>query len=219
MAFDDAYDDYEQGERLQEWLRQNGLSIAVGIVLGLVLIFGYKQWRSHQAQHRAAAAAQFSAIQQAYAAGKNSEANALVDVMLKNYTDSPYAVFAASARASSQAENGKLSDARASLEWARAHADGEHGALKALMSLRLARVELAQGKGKDALAVLDAMPKGDYAAVSGELRGDVLVKLGRDADARKAYQAAMQAFGKGAPQYDSVRMKYDDLASAGKQGA
>ncbi len=218
MAFD-AYDDYEQGERLQEWLRQNGLSIAVGIVLGLVLIFGYKQWRGHQAQHRAAAAAQFGAIKQAYAAGKDSAADALVTVMLKDYADSPYAVFAASARAANQVENDKLADARASLEWARDHADGEHGAMKSLMSMRLARVELALGKAKQALAVLDAMPKGDYAAVAGELRGDVLVKLGRAADARKAYQAAMQAYGKDAPQYESVRMKFDNLAPARKQGA
>ena len=218
MEFD-AYDDYEQGERIQAWLRQNGLSIAVGIVLGLVLIFGYKKWRSHQAQHRAAAAEQFNAIEQAYAAGQDSQGNALVQVMLKNYSDSPYAVFAASARAGNEADNGKLADARASLEWARSHADGEHGAIKALMSLRLARVELAQGKASDALATLDAMPDDDYAAVRGELRGDVLVKLGRPADARKAYEASLKAYGKDAPQYQGVRMKLDELATAGKQGA
>lgn len=218
MAFD-AYDDYEQSERIQEWLRQNGLSIAVGIVLGLVLIFGYKQWRSHQAQHRAAAAAQFGAIKQAYAAGKDSQAAALVKDMLKDYADSPYAVFAASTRASHEVDNGKLADARASLEWARSHASGEHGAIKALMSLRLARVELAQGKASDALATLDAIPDDDYAAVRGELRGDVLVKLGRTAEARQAYEASLKAYGKDAPQYQSVRMKLDELATAGKQGA
>lgn len=218
MAFD-AYDDYEQGERIQEWLRENGVSIAVGIIIGLVLIFGYKQWRSHQAAHRAAAAEQFSAIKHAYAAGKDSQANALVDAMLKNYADSPYAVFAASARAGNEVVNGKLADARTSLTWARSHADGADGALKALMSLRLARVELAQGKPKDALAVLDAIPDDDYAAVRGELRGDVLVKLGRTDDARKAYEASMKAYGTDAPQYQSVRMKLDELATAGKQGA
>ncbi|GAB3033428.1 MULTISPECIES: tetratricopeptide repeat protein [Oleiagrimonas] len=218
MAFD-AYDDYEQGERLQEWLRQNGISIAVGIALGLVLIFGYKQWRSHQEQNRAAAAAQFGAIQSAYAAGQNSEADALVGVMLDKHADSPYAVFAASARAANDTKEGKLAKARTSLEWAQAHADGEHGALKSLMSLRLARVELAQGKADDALATLDAMPKDEYDALRGELRGDVLVKLGRMSEARQAYQAALDAYGKDAPQTQSVRMKLDNLATAGKQGA
>ena len=41
MAFD-VYDDYEQGERVQQWLRKNGVSIAVGIGLGLALIFGWQ---------------------------------------------------------------------------------------------------------------------------------------------------------------------------------
>ncbi|KGI78297.1 YfgM family protein [Oleiagrimonas soli] len=218
MAFD-AYDDYEQGERLQEWLRQNGISIAVGIALGLVLIFGYKQWRAHQEENRVAAAAQFGAIKSAYASGKNSEADALVGVMLDKHADSPYAVFAASARAASEVKEGKLAEARKSLQWAQSHADSEHGAMKALMTLRLARVELAQGKADDALAALDTMPKDQYTALRGELRGDALVKLGRTSEARQAYQAALDAYGKDAPQYPSVRMKLDNLATAGKQGA
>lgn len=218
MAFD-AYDDYEQGERLQEWLRQNGVSIVVGILLGLVLIFGYRQWRDHQARNRADAAAQFHALTDAYASGKASQADGMVEVLLKKYPDSPYAVFAASARANNDVDNGKLKAAQKSLEWARAHADGGHGALKSLVSMWLARVELAQGHAKDALAVLDAMPAGQYAALRGELRGDVLVKLGRTSEARKAYQAALDAFGKDAPQYQSVRMKLDNLAPARKQGA
>ncbi len=218
MAFD-AYDDYEQSERLQAWLRQNGLSVAVGIVLGLALIFGYKQWQAHKAGQRIEAAEQFGAIERAYAAKNDTEANALVETMLKEHADSPYAVFAASARAASQVDQGKLADAHASLAWALKHADGADGALKALMSLRLARVELAQGKASDALAVLDAMPKGDYTGLGGELRGDVLVKLGRVDEARKAYQAALLAYGKDAPQYQGVRMKLDNLSTPGKQGA
>jgi predicted negative regulator of RcsB-dependent stress response len=218
MAFD-AYDDYEQGERLQQWLRQNGISVVVGIVLGLVLIFGYKQWRSHQATNRADAAAQFGAVSSAYAAGKNSQADGLVQVLINEYPDSPYAVFAASARASSEVDNGKLKSAQKSLEWAYQHADGGHGAVKSLIAIRLARVQLAQGQAKQALATLEAMPAGNYAAVAGELRGDAMVKLGRTSDARKAYQASLDAFGKDAPQYPGVRMKLDNLATAGKQGA
>ena len=52
MEFE-AYDDYEQNERVVKWLRENGLSIGVGIVIGLVGIFGWQQWRSHQASAQA----------------------------------------------------------------------------------------------------------------------------------------------------------------------
>ena len=54
MAFDE-YDKYEQSELVQKWLRENGVSIVVGVLIGLVGIFGWQQWRSHQARNESAA--------------------------------------------------------------------------------------------------------------------------------------------------------------------
>lgn len=218
MAFD-AYDDYEQSERVQQWLRQNGVSILVGIVLGLVLIFGWRRWREHQETHRAEAATQFEQVQQAYAAGRNSDGDKLVDALVKDYADTAYAPFASGLRAAQQVKDGKLADAATSLTWARDHAKGEDGALKNLFALRLARVQLAEGKADDAVSTLQAVPSTTYAAVVAELRGDALVKLGRDDEARKAYQAALAAMDADAPQKASVQVKLDNLAKAGKQGA
>ena len=62
MAFD-AYDDYEQSERVQKWLRQNGVSIAVGVAVGLVAIFGWQQWRGHQANYQTQASALYQQVQ------------------------------------------------------------------------------------------------------------------------------------------------------------
>ena len=109
----------------------------------------------------------------------------------------------------------QLDKAIESLNWAESHADNAE--LKALSEMRIAQVSLAQGKGADALAALDRMPPKSYEGAAQELRGDVLVKLGRPEDARKAYEAAKSALGENAPQ--SVQMKIDDLAVAGKQGA
>ena len=52
MAFEE-YDEYEQSELVQKWLRENGVSIIVGIAIGLVGIFGWQQWRNHQARNEA----------------------------------------------------------------------------------------------------------------------------------------------------------------------
>jgi predicted negative regulator of RcsB-dependent stress response len=104
-----------------------------------------------------------------------------------------------------------------SLSWAEQHAPSP--ALKALVELRIAHVQLAKGDAQSALAALDRMPPDSYAIVSQELRGDVLVKLGRRDDALKAYQAAVKAMGPEAQQGNEVQMKIDDLATAGKQGA
>ena len=214
MAFE-AYDDYEQSERVQQWLRQNGLSIVVGIAIGLVGIFGWQQWNKHKAEHQADAANLYQQIQVAVAGGKSDNADALTEQMLKDYTDTTYAVFAVSDRAERQVRAKQFDKAIESLGWAENHASDAN--LKALSQMRIARVQLAQGKAADAIAALDRMQVKTYEGVSQELRGDALVKLGRPDDARKAYVAAKAALGENAPQ--SVQMKIDDLAVAGKQGA
>lgn len=216
MAFD-AYDDYEQGERVQQWLRQNGLSIVIGIVIGLVAIFGWQQWRSHQAAREMEAANLYQQLQTALATGKTSEADQLVARMEKDYAKSTYAVLAASDRAQRQVEDKQLDKALASLQWARNHV-GDNP-LKPLIELRTAKVQMAAGKANDALTTLDGVTVKGYEALRQELRGDALVKLGRAEDARKAYQAALAAMGEDAPQRAALQLKLDDLAVAGKQGA
>jgi predicted negative regulator of RcsB-dependent stress response len=216
MAFD-AYDDYEQSERVQQWLRRNGGSIVVGVILGLLLIFGWQQWKAHTAGHSAAAANEYQALQSAVAAGKISQADVLTENLLKDFADTPYAWFAAGERAQRDVVAGKLDQAQVSLDWAEAHAND--AALKGLTQLRLAQLKLAQDKAADALVVLDRIPAPAYNGLAQELRGDVLVKLGRPDEARKAYEAALSALGESAPQHGVVQMKLDDLATAGKQGA
>ena len=91
--------------------------------------------------------------------------------------------------------------------------------MKSLTQLRIAQVELGRDNTAAALSTLDRIPANDYQGLVQELRGDVLVKLGRSDDARKAYQAALSALSEEAPQRGALKMKLDDLAVAGKQGA
>ncbi|MET0937113.1 MAG: tetratricopeptide repeat protein [Luteibacter sp.] len=216
MAFD-VYDDYEQGERVQQWLRKNGVSIIVGIALGLVLIFGWQQWKSHRAGHEQSAAGEYAALQAAVAQNKASEIEVRTENLLKDYSDTAWSVFAAGERAQRNLMAGQLDKVGGDLEWAKAHAKDE--TLKSLVDLRIAQLKFAQGKAEEAIAAVDAMQGKSFAAIAQELRGDALVKLGRHDDARKAYQAAIAAMGDSAPQRGVVQTKLDDLAVAGKQGA
>lgn len=216
MAFEE-YDKYEQSELVQKWLRENGMSIVVGIAIGLVGIFGWQQWRNHQARQEGEAAQLYQQAQIAFASGKPDTAAQLTDRLMKDYAKSPFAVFAVSDRARQQVQAGQLDKAEASLEWAEGHAAAPE--LKSLTLLRIAQVELARDNGKQALATLDRIPASSYQGLAQELRGDVLVKLGRSDEARKAYQAALSTLGEEAPQRGALQMKLDDLAVDGKQGA
>jgi predicted negative regulator of RcsB-dependent stress response len=214
MAFE-VLDEHEQGELVRKWLRENALSIVVGVGLGLVLIFGWQQWKAHRERLATEAAVQYQALTTAASAGKKDEVATVAQALRKDFPDSVYAVFAALRQADEAAAKGDLAAAAEALEWARQHAAAD--SLKSLAGLQLARVKLAQGDADGALKLLDAAPKGDYAGLAAEVRGDALAKLGRTDAARTAYQDALSNLDPTAPGRSLVQMKLDDLAAAPAQ--
>lgn len=211
MAFD-VLDEHEQGELVQKWLRENAAAIIVGIVLGLVLIFGWNQWKVHSAQKDIEAAAQFQALTDAAADGNDEDARKIASTLREEHPKSIYAALAALRGAEDAARRNDLAAAASELDWARQHVPD--GALGALVTLRSARVKLAQGEAEAAIKLVDGLPKDSYAATAGELRGDALVKLGRADDARRAYEGALAALDPQAPARALLQMKLDDVGGA-----
>jgi predicted negative regulator of RcsB-dependent stress response len=220
MAFED-YDEYEQGEQVRKWIKENGIAVAVGVVLALGLIFGYRQWKVHTANHQMQAAASYADLQTALSNDNPSATSGALGNLRKDFGDTPYAAFGAAAVAQYDAGKGKLKDAGENLQWAVDHSGDP--ALRALFTVRLARVDLALGEPHKALALLGGAANGDYPALVNELRGDALLKLGRSDAARSAYEAALAALDKNTPERQVLKMKLDDLtqpkvAQPGKQG-
>jgi predicted negative regulator of RcsB-dependent stress response len=216
MAFD-VLDEHEQGELVQKWLRENAMSIAIGIALGLILIFGWQQWKAHRLRHAADASAQYQALSDAFDAKRDDDAKTIAEALRKDYPDTAYATFAAMRLADLANDKGDLKAASEDLEWANEHAAAP--ALKQLVGINLAKVKLAQGDADAALKLIDALPKSDYAALAGEVRGDILAKLNRSDDARAAYQDALAHLDGQAPNRQFVQMKLDDLGGTPKPAA
>lgn len=211
MAFED-YDEYEQGEQVRQWIKENGVAIAVGVVLALVLIFGYRQWRAHENSTEVQAASQFVLVQNGVQSNDKqgvAAASAALENLKKNFPKTAYAAFASAAMAEYDVGQNRIQPAVTNLQWAVAHS--KQPALKGLFSLRLARTLLADGKAQQALTALDGVPAGDYAAVAAELRGDALLKLGKPDAARTAYQDALGKLDPDAPGRNVVQMKLDNL--------
>src|SRR4051812_2809654 len=142
MAFD-VLDEHEQGELVQKWLRENAMSIAIGIVLGLVLIFGWQQWKAHRVQRGVQAALQYQALTDAADAKRADDVKAIAEALRKDFPDTAYATFAALRAAEIANEKGDLKSAADDLDWAQEHAGAP--ALKTLAAINLAKVRLAQG--------------------------------------------------------------------------
>lgn len=216
MAFE-VLDEHEQGELVQKWLRENAFTILIGIGLGLVLIFGWQQWRAHRARKDLDAATQFEVLT-TDADKKDYDAVKQIAAKLKSdYAETPYAVFAAMREAEFAVDRADLPGAQSALEWAYQHAGID--ALKALAGIRLARVELGESKAQAALDLLGKLPASAYDAQIDELKGDALVALKRTDDARTAYLDALANLDPNAPTRNFVQMKLDDLGRAAKDTA
>ena len=219
MAFED-YDEYEQGEQVRKWIKENGIAVVVGVALALALIFGWRQWQSHRKSTEIQAASQFAVVQNAMQANNQQTLGAALGDLQKNYAKTPYAAFASAAAAEYEVGKNDLKQAVQNLQWAVAHS--KQPALRDLFSLRLARVLLAQDQAQQALTVLEKIPAGDFTSVAAELRGDAQLKLGKADAARAAYQEALAKLDKDAPGRNAVQMKLDNLtqpqaAPTGKQ--
>lgn len=211
MAFED-YDEYEQGEQVRQWLKENGIAIVVGVVLALVLIFGYRRWKAHEVNTELAAASQLALVQNGVQANDKqaiAAAQAALTNLQNKFPSTAYAAFASAAMAEYDIGKNNLKPAVEDLQWAVAHS--KQPALKGLFSLRLARALLANDQAQQALTALDGIGAGDYTAVAAELRGDALLKLGKPDAARSAYQDALAKLDKDAPGRNAVQMKLDNL--------
>lgn len=216
MAFD-TLDEHEQGELVRKWIRDNSASILVGIVLGLLLVFGWTQWERHKVQRAAQAAVEFQSFETALT-GKNDPASKEdLERLKKDFGDSAYAVLAAMRAAEAASAAKDLAAAEASALWAYEHAKGD--AMKSLAGQQLARVRLGADKAADALTLINSLPAAGYTAAIAELRGDVLAAQGKRDEARAAYEASLQALEPTAPGRQTLEWKRDDLTAAGKQNS
>lgn len=216
MAFE-VLDEHEQGELVQKWLRENAMSIIIGVALGLLLIFGWQQWRGHRDAHRLDAAVQYGVFGADLDKKDADGAKQIAAKLQSDFADTPYATLAALRLAEEAAAKGDNAAAQTSLQAAYDHAGID--ALKTLAGLYLARAEIAQNKAKDALDFLDKLPQAGYASMRQELRGDALAALGRKDEARTAYSDALANLDPNAGNRAFIEMKRNDLGGEEKKSS
>jgi predicted negative regulator of RcsB-dependent stress response len=202
--------DEEKVEALKKWWKENGLSVAAGIGIGLAAVFGWRGWIGYQDSVGQQASAAFEQVLAAVDSG-NKESAIKQSELLEEQGSKAYTAFADLVRARLELETGDTAEARAALEQAIANAPDP--ALARIAALRLTRVLIDSGDLAEATAVIAKHDNsesfaGDFAA----LRGDIAAAEGRIQDARDAYEQAL-ATGTALPEL--TRLKLDNLPSAG----
>ncbi|PVZ85433.1 hypothetical protein C9426_19355 [Serratia sp. S1B] len=198
----------EQVDALRRFFVENGKALAVGVVLGIGALVGWRYWQNHQNTNMMAASESYEQAIAALASGK-AEDVAVAEKFIQANSNS-YGVFAALQLARHFAEQGDFAKAEQQLVLAQGQAKDEN--LQALVNLRLARVQLQEKKLDEALKTLESVKGAGWVAMMQDVRGDVLLAKGDSKGAREAYS-------KGIESNDSqalvaiMRMKLNNLSS------
>jgi predicted negative regulator of RcsB-dependent stress response len=200
----------EQVEALKKWWQENGKSAIFGVLLGLMAIFGWREWNDYKIEQATAASQLYQQMIQASREGSSDTLSDTAKKISNNYKDTAYAVFAKLATAKLSVADDELESAVVDLRWALDNTSQD--SLSHVITLRLIRVLIAQNKLGEAKTLLaPASDSGEFAGSYKELEADILKLEGDTEGARIAYQDAidtMQSLGQQAPVID---LKLDDL--------
>jgi predicted negative regulator of RcsB-dependent stress response len=207
---DDYLSEKEQWEWVKTQVRENGPAVIVAIVVAVLLVFGWRWWQGRLDEGRLAAGSKYMQMVHALEAGDRTQALVSLGELEREHPGSPYADQGKLLAARVYVDEGALDKAAGELAEVAEHSPDHDLALVA--RLRLARVQIAQGKAESALATLAAGQPGAFAGRYHEVRGDAYYAKGDKAAALSEYRAA-QTGGEGS---DSalLGLKIADLSAA-----
>ena len=198
---------------VKDWWQRNGKPLVAGGLLALIAVLGWQFWQRYQAnQSQGASMLYQQLLETALTPSGQADTTRVAEISGKlksEYGGTTYAQYGSLFVAKVAVDTGKLDDAAAELKVVADKPANE--TLGEIARQRLARVLAAQNKADDALKLLDGDADKSFLASREELKGDLLVQLGRTDEAQAAYQKAKSALSEEAA-VGGLQMKLDDLA-------
>ena len=123
--FNTHLSDDEQAEALKRWWSENGKSVVGGIVLGLLLVFGWRGWNEHQQTQAELGAAEYDRLLVNLQKGEINAATKQAGKIAGEFGGTAYDFFAAMDLAKNMVASDDLDGAKLQLEFAVSNADDE----------------------------------------------------------------------------------------------
>ena len=207
-----AYYDLEEQEQLAElkaWWKQWGALILTAVALALAAIAAYHGWSWYKRDLAGKAATMYGAVTKAAQEGDSKKARDQANSLIEKYPKTAYAPLAALVAARLSFEVPDLAAAKQQLQWVVANARDED--LQNVAKLRLAGVLLDEKQYDEALKLLDVKPESPMGNLFADLRGDIYMAKGSVAEARSAYQSALERTDAKSPYRNLIQIKIDAL--------
>jgi predicted negative regulator of RcsB-dependent stress response len=207
MAYD--LEEQEQLAAIKSWWSQYGKLVIVTVVASLLVVGGIRGWHYYRNTQAASALTLFDQMQRAERANDHKKVRDIAVQIVDKYASTQYATMAALAAAKSNFDTGDLPAAKTQLQWV--VDNGKEEEARDVARLRLARILLDEKKTADALKLLEAKHGESFAGLYADVKGDALFADGKRAEARAAYQVALEKSDSASPTRQIVQLKLDAL--------
>ena len=207
--------DLEEQEKLDDlkaWWEQNSKYVSAAVVVVAMVVIGVQGWRWYQRTQAEQASVLYQAVSQAVRANDLSKAKEPATQIVDRFARTAYAPRAALLYAKMLYDGGDKPGARAQLQWIIDHASEDE--LKAVAHFRLAQAMLDEKQYDDALKTLDIKTDDAFIGLFADLRGDILAAMGKNVEAKAAYEIALAKIDPKSPYRAFVQVKFDALGGA-----
>jgi len=179
----------EQTDALRNFFANNGKALAIGVVIGIAALGGWRYWSSHQDDTAKTVSAQYQQLTSAMQAGKPETLEAVNRFASEN--SNTYGALAAMDLAKQYVDAGQLDKAATLLQ--NGLKDTKDANLQAVINLRLARIQLQQNQADAALKTLDGVKGDGWIAIVADIRGEALLTKGDKQGARDAWSKGVES--------------------------
>jgi len=207
--------DLEEQEKLDDlkaWWEQNSKYVSAVILVLALVVIGVQGWRWYQRTQAEQASVLYQAVSQAAKTSDVAKAKEPASQIVDRFAGTAYAPRAALLYAKMLYDSGDKAGARAQLQWVVDHSSEDE--LKAIARFRLAQAMLDEKQYDDALKILDVKTDDAFVPLFADLKGDILVAAGRNAEAKAAYETALAKIDPKSPYRAFVQVKFDALGGA-----
>ena len=203
----------EHTEKIRHWWKKNGLSIIVGLVLGIGSVAGYQGWGVYQTRQAEVASDLYQEMLRDLEEGVLASVRESADYLIENFGSTPYADAASLMLAKLDVEAGQPEQADHHLSYVIEHS--KDSAMRHIARLRLAALALDRGDLAGADRLLQFQHGDHFASRYDELRGDMLTARNDLDGARNAYQSALENTVAGSVSQQILERKLNSVMRSG----
>lgn len=205
----EVYSNNKQINTLRRFLTRHGIAFMVGIILCVGILMGWLYWNHHQDDGLNVVSVQYQQVMTALDDNKPETVEAAINFVNENQNS--YGAMASLNLAKAFVEKNQLDRAVEQLKNGLKATQDDN--LQAILSLRLARLQLQQKQEDEVIQTLDTIKNNEWAAIIADIRGETLESKGDINGAHDAWSKGINA--NASPMLKEImQMKMNNLGEA-----